>query len=189
MHQLGLQGMPRRIYTYAAESGWGTLNLVSTIGAGIVDLSMLLFVINVVRSLRGGERAADNPWGGQTLEWATPSPPPPFNFVALPVVSSREPLWSREGEGPTHVSGLAAEDREGLVTTLLDAVPDVRYGYPSPSIWPFAAAVAIGTWLIWSIFSVKGALWGMIPPAIAFIAWFWPRKKENDEHLALEKRP
>jgi cytochrome c oxidase subunit 1 len=189
MHQLGLQGMPRRIYTYAAESGWGTLNLVSTIGAGIVDLSMLLFVINVVRSLRGGERAADNPWGGPTLEWATPSPPPPFNFVALPVVSSREPLWSREGEGPTHVSGLAAEDREGLVTTLLDAVPDVRYGYPSPSIWPFAAAVAIGIWLIWSIFSVQGALWGMIPPAIAFIAWFWPRKRENDEHLVLEKRP
>jgi cytochrome c oxidase subunit 1 len=75
------------------------------------------------------------------------------------------------------------------VTTVLDAVPDVRYIYPSPGIWPFIAALAVAGWLIWSIFSVQGALWGMIPPTIAFIAWFWPRKKENDEHLALEKRP
>jgi cytochrome c oxidase subunit 1 len=87
------------------------------------------------------------------------------------------------------VSGLATEAREGLVTTVLDAVPDVRYLYPSPGIWPFIAALTVGGWLIWSIFSVQGAIWGMIPPAIAFIGWFWPRKKENDGHLALEKRP
>jgi cytochrome c oxidase subunit 1 len=87
------------------------------------------------------------------------------------------------------VSGLAAQTREGLVTTVLDALPDVRYTYPSPGIWPFVAALAVGAWLIWSIFSVQGALWGMIPPAIAFIGWFWPRKKETAEHLALEKRP
>jgi cytochrome c oxidase subunit 1 len=189
MHQLGLEGMPRRIYTYLAESGWGTLSLVSIIGAVIVDMSMLLFVLNVVLSLFRGERAAENPWGAPTLEWAMPSPPPAFNFVALPVVSSREPLWSRETAGATHVSGLATGTREGLVTTVLDAVPDVRYIYPSPGIWPFIAALAVAGWLIWSIFSVQGALWGMIPPTIAFIAWFWPRKKENDEHLALEKRP
>jgi cytochrome c oxidase subunit 1 len=189
MHQLGLQGMPRRIYTYAAESGWGTLNLLSTIGAVIIDLSMLLFVVNVVRSLLAGERAGENPWGAATLEWSMPSPPPPFNFVALPVVSSREPLWSRDPNAATHVSGLAAESREGLVTTVLDAIPDVRYSYPTPGIWPFAAAVAVAIWLIWSIYSVQGALWGMIPPAIAFIGWFWPREKETAEHLALEKRP
>jgi cytochrome c oxidase subunit 1 len=189
MHQLGLEGMPRRVYTYLAESGWGTLSLVSIIGAVIVDMSMLLFVLNVVLSLFRGERAAENPWGAPTLEWAMPSPPPAFNFVALPVVSSREPLWSRETAGATHVSGLATGTREGLVTTVLDAVPDVRYVYPSPGIWPFIAALAVAGWLIWSIFSVQGALWGMIPPTIAFIAWFWPRRKENDEHLALEKRP
>src|SRR6266550_660414 len=189
MHQLGLQGMPRRIYTYLAESGWGTLNLVSIIGAVVVDMSMLLFVLNAVLSLFRGDRAAENPWGAPTLEWAMPSPPPPFNFVALPVVSSREPLWSRETGGATHVSGLATGAREGLVTTVLDAVPDVRYVYPSPGIWPFIAALAVAGWLIWSIYSVQGALWGMIPPTIAFIAWFWPRKKENDQHLALEKRP
>jgi len=189
MHQLGLEGMPRRIYTYAAETGWGPLNMVSTLGQLIVDLSMLLFVLNVFLNFRHGERAADNPWGAPTLEWAMPSPPPPYNFVALPVVASREPLWSRATGGATHVSGLAAESREGLVTTVLDAVPDVRYSYPSPGIWPFIAALAVGFWLDWSIFSVQGALWGMIPPAIAFIGWFWPRKKETAEHLALEKRP
>jgi cytochrome c oxidase subunit 1 len=98
-------------------------------------------------------------------------------------------LWSRENGGATHVSGLAANAREGLVTTVLDALPDVRYSYPAPGIWPFVAALGVAFWLIWSIWSVPGTFWGMIPPAIAFIAWFWPRKKENDEHLALEKRP
>jgi heme/copper-type cytochrome/quinol oxidase subunit 1 len=189
MHVLGLAGMPRRIYTYAAETGWGTLNFISTAGAVIVDLSMFLFVIDIARSLFKGKPAGDNPWGAPTLEWGTSSPPAPYNFVALPVVHSREPLWSPPVEGPTHVTGLSTKTREGLVTTVLDAVPDVRYAYPSPSVWPLVAALAVGLWLIWSIFSVSGTLWGLIPPAIAFIAWFWPGKRETAEHLALEKRP
>jgi cytochrome c oxidase subunit 1 len=189
MHLLGLAGMPRRIYTYGAETGWTTLNTISTFGAVIVDVSMLVFVANVWMSCRRGVAAGDNPWGAPTLEWSVPSPPPSFNFVALPVVTSREPLWERASEGPTHVSGLAANAREGLVTTVLDAVPDVRYSYPAPGLWPFAAAIGVVFWLLWSIWSVWGALWGMIPPAIAFIGWYWPRKKEVAEHLALEKRP
>jgi cytochrome c oxidase subunit I+III len=190
MHKLGLDGMPRRIYTYAAETGWGTLNFIATCGAVVIALSMLLFVVNVFRSLKKGEAAPENPWGAGTLEWATPSPPPPFNFVRLPVVSSREPLWSREDEkGPTHVSGLSAKAREGLVTTVLDAVPDVRYEYPAPSIWPFVAALAVSFWMLLSIFSVKGVLWGMIPPTIALILWFWPKKKEAEESIELEKSP
>jgi cytochrome c oxidase subunit I+III len=189
MHLLGLHGMPRRIYTYAAATGWGTLNLIATIGAGVVALSVLVFLINFALSLRKGEVAGDDPWGAGTLEWATRSPPPPFNFVALPVVSSREPLWVREGGAPVYVSGLSAQSREGLVTTVLDAIPDVRYAYPSPNIWPFIAAVTIGIWLIWSIFSPSGVLWGMIPPAIAFIAWYWPGKEETARERAREKRP
>ena len=190
MHQLGLEGMPRRIYTYAASTGWGPLNLTATIGAVIIDLSMFLFVFNLARSLFFlRERAPDNPWGAPTLEWATPSPPPPFNFVAIPVVSSNEPLWTRDPEAPTHVSGLAAEAREGLVTTVIDAIPDVRYSYPSPSIWPFLGALGVSLWLDWSIFSVQGFLWGLIPPAIAFVAWFWPDKKETRQHQELEKAP
>jgi hypothetical protein len=87
----------------------------------------------------------------------------------------------REDDEPKYVAGLAAEAREGLATTVVDAVPDVRYHYPGPGIWPFVAAVAVSSWLIWSVFSVKGFVWGLVPPTIAFIAWFWPRKKDNDE--------
>jgi cytochrome c oxidase subunit 1 len=105
------------------------------------------------------------------------------------VVSSREPLWSQPSDGPTRVSGLSTQTREGLVTTVLDAVPDVRYVYPSPGIWPVIAAFFVGLWLIGSVFSVKATLWAMIPPAIAFIAWYWPGKRDTAEELALEKRP
>jgi cytochrome c oxidase subunit 1 len=189
MHQLGLEGMPRRIYTYAAETGWGPLNEIATVGAIMVDVAMIVFVANIIRTLRRGERAPDNPWGAPTLEWATASPPPPFNFAAIPVVSSREPLWSRDPQAPTHVTGVSNEVREGLVTTVLDAVPDVRYGYPEPAIWPFIGAVTVSIWLIWSIYSIQGVLWGLIPPTIAFIGWFWPRKEETEKNKSVEKRP
>ncbi|HET9651594.1 MAG TPA: cytochrome c oxidase subunit I [Usitatibacter sp.] len=189
MHQLGLEGMPRRIYTYAAETGWGTLNMVSTIGAEIIAVSALIFVVNVVLSLMRGALAGPNPWGAPTLEWATTSPPPPFNFVRIPVVSSREPLWEQAPGAPTHVSGLSTQLREGLVTTVIDALPDVRYGYPRPSIWPFVAAMSVSFWLIWSIYSMKGMLYGLIPPTIAFIGWFWPRKKQTAEDVAGEVAP
>ena len=189
LHILGLAGMPRRVYTYAAETGWEPLNIVSTVGAVINDLSMFLFVANLVWALWKGPRAMDNPWGAPTLEWATASPPPPYNFATLRVVASREPLWEAPADGPKHVVGLSTKVREGLVTTVLDAVPDVRYAYPNPAIWPVLGAVGVGIWLIWSIFSVPGTLWGMIPPAIAFIFWYWPNKKETDEQLSVEKRP
>src|SRR6185436_14411138 len=97
MHILGLQGMPRRVYTYAAESGWGTLNLISSIGAAVIVVSVLLFIVNVVLSVRGGTRAGANPWGASTLEWATESPPPPGNFHPPLAVGGREPLWEEEG--------------------------------------------------------------------------------------------
>ena len=188
MHILGLEGMPRRMYTYGAETGWGTLSFLSAAGQVINDLSMLLFVINVGYSLFKGARATPNPWGAGTLEWSVPSPPPGCNFYALPVVSSREPLWL-PSTGLTHVSGLSAEIREGLVTTVLDARPDTRYAYPSPEIWPFLAAVAVTIWLVWSIWSVPGFAWGLIPPAIAFIAWYWPNKKDSVEEVEWEKAP
>jgi len=131
MHQLGLAGMPRRVYTYGAETGWATLSLVSTVGQVINDLSMFIFVFNVARTLWKGEHAPDNPWGAGTLEWSVASPPPAYNFAALPVVSSREPLWSPPPpSSPTHVTGLSTQIREGLVTTVIDALPDVRYAYP-----------------------------------------------------------
>jgi heme/copper-type cytochrome/quinol oxidase subunit 1 len=93
MHLLGIQGMPRRVYTYPANQGWDTANLVATVGAGVMALSMLIFLGNVLQSVRHGQRAGDNPWEAWTLEWATPSPPPEYNFAAIPTVTSRRPLW------------------------------------------------------------------------------------------------
>ncbi|HZI75848.1 MAG TPA: cytochrome c oxidase subunit I, partial [Gemmatimonadales bacterium] len=84
MHQLGLEGMPRRVYTYLPETGWGDLNLLASIGAVIIAISMLIFVINVAASLRNGVLAGDDPWGGETLEWATSSPPRHYNFTHIP---------------------------------------------------------------------------------------------------------
>jgi len=189
LHVLGLHGMPRRIYTYAADTGWGTLNFVSWVGAMIEDASMFLFVFNIVRALCKGRASGADPWGGPTLEWATPSPPPPYNFERLPVVASSEPLWSPPASGPRYVAGLSTRLREGLVTTVLDALPDVRYLYPAPSVWPVVAAFVVGLWLVWSIFSNKGMLIGLIPPTIAFIAWYWPQEEETSAELEVEKRP
>ena len=90
-HFLGLLGMPRRVYTYPDLPHWGTLNMVSTIGAFILGASALVLVANIVRSLQAGAVAGDNPWNAWTLEWATSSPPPPDNFHALPPIRSRRP--------------------------------------------------------------------------------------------------
>src|SRR5262245_38761660 len=100
MHRLGLQGMPRRVYTYLAGTGWGHLNLLASLGAGLIALSVLVFIGNVLWSARRGPAAAANPWQAGTLEWATGSPPPPYNFLHLPTISSREPLWEQPADQP-----------------------------------------------------------------------------------------
>jgi len=93
MHWAGLLGMPRRIYTYPADRGWDLWNLIASLGVPFQVVAVLLFVINVVVSLRQGALAGNDPWDAWTLEWATASPPPPYNFETEPVASSRRPLW------------------------------------------------------------------------------------------------
>ncbi len=95
-HQLGLQGMPRRVVTYDASDDFGALNMVSTIGSYILGVGVLIFVWNVIRSLRHGAPAGNDPWDGQTLEWATTSPPPERNFDSLPPIRSERPFWDQK---------------------------------------------------------------------------------------------
>jgi cytochrome c oxidase subunit 1 len=98
MHIVGLLGMPRRIYTYAGGQGWDTLNLLSTIGAFLIALSVLVFMINFVVSAAKRATAGDDPWRAATLEWATTSPPPEYNFARVPTVKGRNPLWAAHDE-------------------------------------------------------------------------------------------
>jgi len=102
MHQLGLAGMPRRIADYASNAGWNDLNLAATIGGFLIAASMIPFLSNVFISRRNGKIAGDDPWQANTLEWATSSPPPPYNFDHLPEIRSERPLFDLRHRGTGH---------------------------------------------------------------------------------------
>ena len=96
MHFLGIAGMPRRIYTYGDGLGWGIWNFVETIGAFAIAISVLVFLVNFFVSMRKPATHESDPWDGYTLEWATDSPPPAYNFAEIPSVRSRRPLWDQK---------------------------------------------------------------------------------------------
>jgi cytochrome c oxidase subunit 1 len=93
MHIAGTEGMPRRIYTYEAGMGWEIWNQIETVGTFLLALSVLMFLYNSIKSIRSGERASNDPWDAATLEWMIPSPPPSYNFLHIPTVTGRRPLW------------------------------------------------------------------------------------------------
>ena len=185
MHQLGLEGMPRRVYTYLAETGWGDLNLLASGGAALIAFSALLFLINVISSLRGGALAGDDPWGGESLEWATSSPPRHYNFAHIPVVESRSPLWHETGPLPV-ITGLRTDVRDTLVTTLLDAEPDSKHRHPTPSIWPLLTALATTVLFVTLIFTPWGAVIGTPLLLLGLLGWGWPRGREKREQQLVE---
>jgi cytochrome c oxidase subunit 1 len=173
MHMLGLLGMPRRIYTYKAGLGWEGWNLIASLGSVLITVSMLIFIGNVLVSLRRGRPAGDNPWQASSLEWATLSPPPSYNFLRTPVVTGREPLWEGDGELPV-MTGVGEDARETLCVTIAEAEPDVRQESAPPTIWPLLAALATTVLFIGSIFHEWMVVWGAIPLAITLCGWFWP---------------
>jgi cytochrome c oxidase subunit 1 len=180
MHILGLMGMPRRVYTYTPEMGWDHLNYLSSAGAALFAVSFAVLIANVIFSLRRGELAGDNPWGASTLEWATSSPPPAYNFSRIPVVTHRDPLWADAGNLPV-VAGLSVERREVLLSSIADAEPHTREASPEPSIWPLLTAITTTIFFIGSIFTPWAVVWGTPPIAIALIGWFWPTGSKEDE--------
>jgi cytochrome c oxidase subunit I+III len=181
MHILGLQGMPRRVYTYPLEAGWEGMNLFVSLSSVAFGLSFALLGWNMIRSYRYGEIAGPNPWNAGTLEWATSSPPPPYNFARIPVIDHREPLWSGHGAPAGEVTGLRADMREILITTPGEAAPDLREPSAADSIWPFLASLAVGATFLGSIFTPWAVVWGAAPVAITLIGWFWPKGAPEDE--------
>jgi cytochrome c oxidase subunit I+III len=148
MHVLGLLGMPRRQYTYEHGLGWDALNLLQTIGAYLLAAGLLLVVANLAVSLRRGAPAGDDPWGGDTLEWSTSSPPPPYNYAVIPTVTSPYAMWDRadreeDARRLERGEGVLAGPHETPATSVLDAEPDQILAMPSESGWPLAVAAAL----------------------------------------------
>jgi cytochrome c oxidase subunit I+III len=179
MHILGFQGMPRRVYTYPEYMSWTTLNLVSSLGALLLILGGVMLLYNVVHSYRFGVVAGDNPWNADSLEWATTSPPPVYNFAEIPIVEGRHALWQRSPAAPV-VVGIRADKREVLVTDVMDAEPAHLDEFPAPSIWPFFTAVATAIMFVASIFTPWAVVYGSVPIFITLVGWFWPKERAHD---------
>ncbi len=181
MHITGMMGMPRRIYTYPAGMGWDLANLVTTIGAVVFAAGVVLFLIDVVLSVRSGPAAGDNPWDAPTLEWATPSPPPPYNFAVLPTVRSRYPLWEsrlRMAASSIVDRGPALDDgRETIGTLPLDAEPVAILHMPADSPWPLLLALAL-TIVFYALLAVSW-VWaglGLLFVFACLVGWISPSR-------------
>ena len=149
MHILGTEGMPRRYYTYEAGMGWEIWNLIETIGAFLLAFSVLLFIWNMLTSLRNGAIASTDPWDAATLEWATSSPPPAHNFDKTPIVYSRRPLWDTKYPEleMAHAPGAHALTRGQAVQSERDRVHEIAddgpIHMPSPTFAPIIAAFGV----------------------------------------------
>jgi len=175
MHILGLNGMTRRIYTYSAELGWGDSNLLATCGAVLIAIGGLVFIVNAYTSMHAPHKAEADPWDAPSLEWATDSPPPNYNFVYQPVISSRTPLWT-DPSLRTVVTGTRTNRREVLVTGATEGEPQFRTVLPGSSIWPFLTAVGLTIGLAGSVFAFSWYYVASLLGAIGLIGWFWPRR-------------
>lgn len=183
MHLTGLLGMPRRVYTYSEGMGWDTLNMITSIGSFVFAVGVLLLLVNVWKSLKTGAVASDNPWDAPTLEWATSSPPPPYNFAVIPTVASRHPLWEdRLADEPARSSvskGLLLDKgKETIGTSALDADPDMILEMPEDSYAPVLLTVGLSILFVGMLlkaWSTTGV--GIAVTAVALLFWMWPRRQ------------
>ncbi len=185
LHISGMLGQPRRIYTYEEGLGWDIHNLLSTIGAFILGVGILVVIVAWYRSKSKGEVAGDDPWKGETLEWGTTSPPPHYNFVTVPTVRSREPMWDQpelaEGQSPEEGGYALDEGHSTLSTSMLDATPQAIVHMPHGSPWPFYLSVSL-LFFFYAVLLDAHAV--TIAAAVAcagtLLGWFWPRNETQE---------
>ena len=177
MHISGLLGMPRRVYTYLPGLGWDVFNLLSSIGAYVTATGIAVVAVNLLVSRRRGAPAGDNPFYGGTLEWATSSPPPQYNFAAIPTVRSAYPVWdpvdrAEDEQRLARAQLVLADGHQALATTVNEGEGDRVLEMPSESPWPLALAAALAlvfTALLLDHF-VTAAVFGL-PAAASLVAW------------------
>jgi cytochrome c oxidase subunit 1/cytochrome c oxidase subunit I+III len=184
MHIAGLLGMPRRIYTYPGDVGWNAVNIVESIGAYLLAAGLLLVAANLIVSLFRGAPAGNDPFGGDTLEWSTTSPPPEYNFAVIPRVTSPYPMWDREDreEDARKLSRgdmVLEEGHETPASTVLDAEWDEILEMPSESWAPIA--VALGLALVFTMLITRHFVTSAVFAGIALLvvaAWHWKEPEE-----------
>jgi cytochrome c oxidase subunit 1/cytochrome c oxidase subunit I+III len=148
MHIVGLLGMPRRNYTYPPGMGWTALNFIETIGSYALGAGLVLIVLNLAFSLRRGPQAGNDPFEGDTLEWSTSSPPPPYNYPVIPTVTSAYPMWDEDDRELDNRrlergEGVLERGHETPATSAEDAIWDEILTMPSHSIWPPVTALTM----------------------------------------------
>jgi cytochrome c oxidase subunit 1/cytochrome c oxidase subunit I+III len=174
------------VYTYAPGLGWSGYNLIETLGAYLLAAGLLLVVTNLAISAVRGERVGGNPWGAPTLEWATTSPPPEYNFAVIPHVSSPYAMWDREDredDARRLARGEMVFDQghETSTTSVLDAELDEVLEMPSHSWAPISLAVALsGVFTMLLVKHWEAALVFVFICALVLAAW---HSKEPQEAL------
>jgi cytochrome c oxidase subunit I+III len=176
MHITGLIGMPRRVWTYPEEMGWGTLNMVSTVGAFVFAAGVAVFVVDVILHFRPGN-GPGNPWNAGTLEWI---PADVYGTRSIPRVRSREPLWDQPElareveEGRHYLPNAPTGGRETIVTSPIEAEPQYVLRLPGPGWSPVLAAVFTAAFFL--LLTVKVVVLAVICGVLAVVAtlvWMW----------------
>jgi len=187
MHWVGLLGQRRRIWTYEADAGWTTINLVSSISSFLLAIGLAMVLLDVILHLRAARRSPRNPWRAGTLEWATMTPPPAYTFASLPQVTSREPLSGDPGlavrlaQGQGYLGEPRGDQRETLTVETASGAPDYRVVYPGNTRLPIVMAAVTGLFFL----AILLKIYWLAPFALAGVAalglrWAWSLGQHRD---------
>jgi cytochrome c oxidase subunit 1 len=200
MHILGLQGQPRRTYQYPKGMGWEMWNGVETLGAFLIALSILVFIVNVMKTMRSKELAPADPWDARTLEWTIPTPPPEYNLKEIPVVHARDDFWHRkytedENGRLVRIPSGGSDEASSVTETEHDGHDgdghDEHGGghghgihMPSPSYFPALAALGIMIMGYGGVYLKSGHWWLVAIGGVVALAGIfgWGNEPLAEEH-------